>query len=334
VSTLSCRHILSITDLTPSDIAGMVRRSVAIGTGQDEMVPSLAGRVIGLYFRKTSTRTRTSFAVGAARLGATTIFYGPNDLQTNTGETVQDTAKVLAGYLDVLVIRTAESLAEMKIFAAGGEMSVINAMSQNEHPTQALADLAAIREHFGQIEGIEVLYLGEGNNTASALALALSQVYRARLTILTPKDYGLPQDVIQQSQFLARKYGAQIQQFHCLDALPEKADVVYTTRWQTTGSFKADPKWRDAFKPFKVTTALMDKVSRSSVTVFMHDLPAVRGEEVDAEVIDGPQSIAFRQAQHKLFSAMAALEWCVSGKPSFAEKIVDDRSSTVASDAV
>ena len=314
------RHILSIADLTASDIAGIVRRSVSISANEVDPSDSLTGRVIGIYFRKTSTRTRTSFSVGAARLGATTIAYGPHDLQTNTGETIQDTARVLAGYLDALVIRTAEDIEEMKTLAAQGEMSVINAMSENEHPTQALADLSTIAEHFGQTEAIEVLYMGEGNNTASALALAFSRVRTAKVTILTPPEYGLPNQILRQAQALAREYGAEIKQHHSIDALPDKVDVVYTTRWQTTGTSKADPNWRDAFQQFRVSRAVMEKVSKPGRTIFMHDLPAVRGEEVDAEVIDGPQSIAFRQSRHKLFSAMAALEWVVSAKPLFAKK--------------
>jgi ornithine carbamoyltransferase len=310
---MSVRHLLSIADLKLSDVEQIVRRSLEIASGYSQETKSLAGKAVGIYFRKTSTRTRTSFTVGAGRLGAITIIYGPDDLQTNTGESIDDTGRVLAGYLDALVIRTGGSFAEMKVLAAQDEMAVINAMSENEHPTQAIADLATLTEHFGDLNNIQVLYMGEGNNTTSALALALSRIQGAKLTILAPAGYGLARDVLDQANAFAAVHGAQIQQHHSLQDLPGKVDVVYTTRWQTTGTSKADPNWREDFKPFKVTKALLDEVSTAR-TIFMHDLPAVRGEEVDSEILDGPQSSAFRQARFKLFSAMAILEWCILGR--------------------
>jgi len=309
---MAVRHLLSIADLKPSDIEQITRRSVEIASNDFQEAKSLEGKVIGVYFRKTSTRTRTSFTVGAARLGAMTISYGPSDLQTNTGETIDDTGKVLSGFLNALVIRTAESIAEMRTLAAQDRMAVINAMSDNEHPTQALADLGTLTEHFGNLNNIKVLYTGEGNNTASALALAFARIPGAQLTILSPRGYALDQSVIDRARKWADVYGADIQQHHSLDGIREKVDVVYTTRWQTTGTTKNDPNWREDFKPFKVTKDLFDKLSTLR-TVFMHDLPAVRDEEVDAEVLDGPKSIVFRQAHYKLFSAMAVLEWCILG---------------------
>jgi ornithine carbamoyltransferase len=310
----SARHILSIADLSCADVSQIVRRSVQLA-GRRDHEKSLAGKVVGIYFRKTSTRTRTSFTVGAATLGAVTMTFGPNDLQTNTGETTQDTGRVLSGYLDALVLRTAEGIREMEILADQPEMCIINAMSDNEHPTQALADLSAISEHFGRLEGTSVLYVGEGNNTAAALALALSRIEGAQFTAITPQGYGIDRTILAKAQEFAHEYGATIHHHHAIDDLPTGVDVVYTTRWQTTGTTKPDPLWKDHFKPFSVTAALMKKVSKPNVTVFMHDLPAVRGEDVEHGVLDGQQSIAFRQARHKLFSAMAALEWCLLGIP-------------------
>jgi ornithine carbamoyltransferase len=249
------------------------------------------------------------------------ICYGPHDLQTNTGESVEDTARILAEFLDILVIRTATSAEEPRIFAAQRTMSVINAMSAIEHPTQALADLSALTEHFGELRGINVLYVGEGNNTANALVLALSRVEGARLTILAPVGYGVPCDVIAKARALASNSGAEICQYDNIAAFPRNVDVVYTSRWQTTGSYKPDPDWRRMFEPFKVTKDLMCQVSKPSGTVFMHDLPVVRGEEVERDIIDGQQSIAFRQATHKLFSAMAVLEWCAIANSNLAEAL-------------
>jgi ornithine carbamoyltransferase len=235
---MAVRHLLSIADLKPSDIEQITRRSVEIGSKDFQGAKSLEGKAVGIYFRKTSTRTRTSFTVGAARLGAITISYGPSDLQTNTGETIDDTGKVLSGFLDGLVIRTAESIAEMKALAAQDRMAVINAMSDNEHPTQALADLGTLTEHFGNLNNIKVLYMGEGNNTASALALAFARIPGAQLTILSPRGYVLDQNVIDRARKWADLYGANIQQHHTLDELREKVDVVYTTRFHTLQSDK------------------------------------------------------------------------------------------------
>ncbi len=307
------RHILSIAQLEPYEILHLVDRTIQIASGQVLEKQPLKDKAVGICFLKTSTRTRTSFTLGAARLGAFVLVYGPHDLQTNTGESMQDTARVLSGYLDALVIRTTQSIDEMNILASQNSMSIINAMSDKEHPTQALADLATLKEHFGHLHGLHMLYLGEGNSTAAALALAISKVPDMQLTLLTPEGYGLPPDILQQSQTFAQKYGAHIEHHHTLDALPRGVDIVYATRWQTTGSTKADANWKERFKPFSATQDLMKSVSRSPKTVFMHDLPAVRGEDVASEVLDGPQSIAFHQAHNKLFSAMAVLEWCIVG---------------------
>lgn len=306
------RHLLSIIDLEPLQLLFIVNRGLELRAEQLESKQPLDGKVVGIYFCKTSTRTRTSFTIGASKLGALPVVYGPHDLQTNTGETLPDTARVLSGYLDGLVIRTAGSLAEMKALASQNEMAIINAMSENEHPTQAIADLTTIKEHFGRLEDIHILYLGEGNNTAAALALSVSSIGGMRLTLFTPPGYGLRQEVLDQSLTLACRQGSSIEEYHSLDRLPTNVDVVYTTRWQTTGSLKQDPNWRESFKPFSVTPDLMARVSKPSGTVFMHDLPAVRGEDVHSEVLDGPQSIAFHQAHNKLYSAMAVLEWCIA----------------------
>jgi ornithine carbamoyltransferase len=306
------RHLLSVLDLSPQEVLYLCRRAIQIK--QARSTPqTLKGRTVGVYFRKTSTRTRTGFMVGAGRLGATVVYFGPGDLQTNTGETLEDTARTFAGYLDVLVMRTNEAVEEMKTFAAHPTMSVVNALSQDEHPTQALTDLTTLLEHFGRLEGLDVLYCGEGNKTAAALALALGRVRGARLTLATPAGYGLDPHKLATAQALAAEFGATIQETHDIDAVPTGVDVVYTSRWQEMGVSKADPEWRRHFRPFAVTRALMERVSKPHGTVFLHDLPAVRGEDVEDEVLDGPQSLAWVQAQHKMFSAMSVMEWCAVG---------------------
>jgi ornithine carbamoyltransferase len=192
----------------------------------------------------------------------------------------------------------------MRALASQNEMSIINAMSDTEHPTQAIADLVTMKENFGRLQDVDVLYVGEGNNTASALAFAVALTPGMRLTLLTPEGYGLPADVLE-------KAGSAVEQRHDISSLRDKFDVVYTTRWQTMGDLKTDSDWKEKFKPYSVTPEFMQRFSKDRDTIFMHDLPAVRGDDVMDEVLDGRQSVAFRQAQHKLTSAMAVLEWCI-----------------------
>lgn len=286
------RHLISINDLTDYELHATVDRAVRFAAG--ERSRRLARKVVGIHFRKTSTRTRTAFSSGALRLGAHIVTLGPEDLQTNTGETVGDTGRVLAGMLDVLVARTAGPEAELRSWADQDRMAVVNAMTTEEHPTQALADLTTLCRHFKDLNGLRVLYVGEGNNSAVALARALERFPEVTLELRTPPGYGLP-------------VRTSAPERHDMDDLPEDVDVIYTTRWQTTGTSKPDPNWRQVFAPFQVHAGLWETSPRA---VFMHDLPAHRGEEVTADVLDGPASIAFDQAENKLYSAMAVLERC------------------------
>ncbi|MCO5995874.1 ornithine carbamoyltransferase [Actinoallomurus rhizosphaericola] len=301
------RHLISVSDLPDDDLHDVVARAVRFAAGHRER--SLAGRIVGTYFRKTSTRTRTAFTAGALRLGAQVIAYGPEDMQLVTGETAEDTGRVLSGMIDALVARTTGSTEELLAFAAQDTMAVINAMSAAEHPTQALADLTTLQEHFGRIEDLRVLYVGEGNNSATALALALSRYPGVHLELRTPPGYGLPAEYTERARANAERSGAVVTERHDMRDLPGDFDAIYTTRWQTTGTSKPDPDWRRVFAPFQVSAELWET---SPKAVFMHDLPAHRGDEVTADVLDGPASVAFRQAEHKMHSAMAALEWCLA----------------------
>lgn len=301
------QHLISIDDLDDDSLCHLVTRGAQFSAGQGDGDRPLAGQVVGVYFRHTSTRTRTAFSSGALRLGAQIISFGPNDLQSNTGETTEDTGRVFSVMLDALVARTSADAAEMRGWAEQGRMSVVNAMSAEEHPTQALADLSTMQARFGTLEGLRVLYIGEGNNTATALALALGRFRGVTLEFRTPPGYGLPTALRERAAARAALHGAVVSEQHDMDKPPEDFDVIYTTRWQTTGTSKADPGWRRTFAPFQVTADLWES---SPLAVFMHDLPAHRGEEVTGEVLDGPASIAFDQASGKLHSAMAVLEWC------------------------
>jgi ornithine carbamoyltransferase len=309
---MKVKHVLSLAEIGPQNLSYLVTRGLAMAHDENENSRPLEGKIVGIYFRGPSTRTRTSFTVAALKLGAQTISYGANDLQISTGETIQDTTRVLSGYLDALVIRTNETIEEMNALAQQDRMSIINAMSANEHPTQAIADLITLQEAFGQLDGIHVLYLGEGNNTAAALALAVALTPGMRLTLVTPAGYGLCECLLQSIYSLARRNRSLVEHHHRIDDLPQLVDAVYTTRWSTMGVEKKDVQWRTGFESFTVTSELMQRVSKPAKTYFLHDLPAVRGDDVVDEVLDGPQSLAFVQAQHKLSSAMAVLEWCLA----------------------
>jgi ornithine carbamoyltransferase len=309
-TSASARRLLSIDDLTDEDLRSIVTRGAhyASGAGADER--PLTGWVAGIYFKKTSTRTRTAFSAGALRLGAQIVTYGPDDLQVNTGETVEDTGQVMSRMLDVLVARTAGSDEELAGLSGGGRLPVVNAMSAAEHPTQGLTDLTTLQLAFGRVEGLNLLYVGEGNNSAAALALALTRFPGTSLELRTPAGYGVHRTILDRARDQAERYGSRISEAHHMDDLPVDVDAVYTTRWQTTGTSKPDPNWRELFAPFQVTQALWDHAPKA---LFLHDLPAHRGEEVTAEVLDGPASIAFDQAENKMHSAMAVLEWIRHG---------------------
>ncbi|KUL55237.1 ornithine carbamoyltransferase [Streptomyces sp. NRRL F-4489] len=307
------RHLISLDDLSDADLRHLVERGAAFSAGTADAGRPLDGLVTGVYFAKTSTRTRTAFSAGTLRLGGSLIAYGPGDLQLNTGETSEDTGRVLSRMLDVLVARTAADPAEMRAWARQDRMAVINAMSAEEHPTQALTDLTTLYRHFGRVEGLRVLYLGEGNNTATALALALTRFPGVEFELRTPPGYGLPAGIAAKAAAQAAASGAVLREHHTMDDLPGGFDAVYTARWQTTGTSKADPDWRTVFAPFQVRAELW---AGSPDAVFLHDLPAHRGEEVTAEVLDGPRSLAFEQAGNKMHSAMAVLEWCRGTGPA------------------
>ena len=307
------KGLFSLSEIAPADIHHLVERSAELFYDLDAHDRPLADTDIGVLFLKTSTRTRTAFSVGARRLGSSVISYGPADLQLNTGESVQDTGRIFGSMLDGLVARTAGALSQLRELSRQGSLPVINAMATEEHPTQGICDLATMRLHLGELAGVQVLYLGEGNNTAVALAHALATVSASTLTLATPRGYGIGEQDLSTAQTAARQVGARIIPALSHEDLPSDVDIVYTTRWQTTGTMKSDPDWREAFRPFHVDEKLL---SRWPAALFMHDLPAHRGEEVSGKVLDGTRSIAWSQAAMKLSSAMAILEWCMPRRPS------------------
>ncbi|MFD9246438.1 ornithine carbamoyltransferase [Streptomyces sp. NPDC059556] len=305
------RNLISLADLKPEQLARIVARAVEFGTGGVADKP-LAGRQVGVYFRKSSTRTRTSFWSGATRLGADVITFGPDELQLTTGETVEDTSRVLGQYLDALVVRTNGDVAEMRRLGGSPDLAVVNALSLDEHPTQAIADLTTLAEHFGRLAGLHVLVVGEGNSSGAALALAGALTPGLRITLLSPEGYEVPKSTMDLVDELSGG-DHQVRRITDPAEVEGPVDAVYTSRWQTMGVPKADPDWLTAFEGFAIDRAFFERYSGPD-TVFLHDLPAVRGQEVTDEVLDGERSLAWRQAHHKMTAAMAVLEWCVVGE--------------------
>jgi len=302
------RHIISLKDLSEQETLNIINRGIEYSNNTVTMGHQLKNKVIGIYFTKTSTRTRTSFSTAGLRLGAQIVAYGPNDLQINTGESIDDTMEVLSRMLDGLVIRTAGCPQVLRAFANQKRMSIINAMTADEHPTQALADLTTIKQHFGELSGLNIIYMGEGNNTATALAMAIAKFPNMKISFFTPPNYHIDLQILKYAQEQATRKNTIIEEFHDIKSLPANADIVYTTRWQTTGSSKSDSNWRTIFEPFAVNNHIMAKYPKA---IFLHDLPAHRGDEVEASVIDGEKSIVFQQAENKAHSAKAVLEWCL-----------------------
>ena len=303
------RDLLTLRTLADADLHRMVTRAahLAVGPAPEQ---TLVGRTVGTWFRRTSTRTRTAFATAALRLGAHLVTFDADDLQVSTGETLEDTGAVLEGMLDVLICRTAGPDEDLARLAGRKHLAIVNAMTQGEHPTQAITDLAVIEAARGSVDGARVLYLGEGNNTAVALARALCRYRGTHLELRTPVGYGVPAGVLAETAAEAVAHGGSVVQRHDASCPAVAADVVYTSRWQTTGTVKSDPGWRDAFAPFQVDARV---VAANPGSLVMHDLPAHRGEEIEAAVIDGPRSVALFQAHTKQAAAMAVLEWSTDG---------------------
>jgi ornithine carbamoyltransferase len=302
------RALLTLADLRAEDISKIGDIAFRYGQAPRDFAGQLDGTRIGLVFTAPSTRTRVSFWSAALTLGCDVLHLGPADLQLATGETWSDTGTILANYLDVVVARTngpQRELAELAVHVP----ATINALTYEEHPTQAIADLCAMREHFGNVENLRLAYLGEVNNTARALALLVCKLPIKRLDVYSPDGLGFSAEEIESLN--AIRGGDPVHQHYKVPASPDPVDVVYTTRWQSMGEPRRDQDWLSRFAQFAVTKDMMKRFSGSSEAVFMHDLPAVRGQEVASDVLDGisTTSLVLRQVHHKASAAASALLW-------------------------
>lgn len=298
-------NLISLNNFSNSDALWIIDRANELASSNTKPEKILKNRNIGLFFELTSTRTRSSFQLAAQELGANVIFYDKLDLQINTGESFSDTFKVLGHYLDQVIIRSDLNNLELDKLSEVGNIGIINAMSPDEHPTQALSDFSFMKYHFGRLNDLNLLYLGEGNSTAIALALLAANLGNVNITLSMPARYGISNQIVMQTLTKA----SNVRIINSIPEHTEKYDVIYTTKWATTGTSKPDLNWKDDFLPFKVTSKLLDTYLRSEKSIFMHDLPSIRGEDTEEIILDSERCAAFKQARHKLFTALAVLEY-------------------------
>lgn len=299
------RNLLAVSDLKKKDIRGLIRRAGELKElkKQGESPKSLEGMSLGLLFEKQSTRTRLSFEAGLFDLGARAIYMNPADTQLGRGETIADTAKILSSYLDGIIIRTygQEKVLEL---AENSTVPVINALTDLEHPTQIISDLFSISERGINPERFKLAFLGDGNNIANSF-VAASAIMGFDLSVSVPP--GCEPDPTIMGE--AMEHGSsEIEVTYNPASAVRDADVIYTDVWVSMGEERKGTK---AFRPFQVNRKLLSFCRKNPL--IMHCLPAHRGEEITAEVMDGPSCVAFTQAENKLHAGKAILEFCLQG---------------------
>jgi ornithine carbamoyltransferase len=297
-------HLLSVADLDGGTISEVIEHALvlkALAPG-DSRAALLAGRSVALLFDKQSLRTRVSFEIGIQRLGGYTTSLSGTEIGLGSREPLADIAKTLSRYVDAIVVRmlSHDGLAEL---AAASDVPVVNALSELEHPCQALADLLTLREHLGTLRGRRLAYVGDGNNVCHSLLLAGAAVGLS-VVVASPRGYEPDRAIVEQAAHLARRNGAHVEVVHDPVAAVRGADAIYTDVWASMGEEHEAAERRRVFAGFRVTAAL---VGESPDALVMHCLPAHRGEEIDAEVIDGPRSVVFDQAENRLHAQQAVL---------------------------
>ncbi|WP_165219598.1 ornithine carbamoyltransferase [Aquisphaera insulae] len=299
------RHFVSLFDINPDEAASLIDRTVKLKAGSHgpPRMPLMQGRTLGLLFEKPSLRTRVSFETAMARLGGSSIFLRGKDVGLGVRESVADFARVISQYVDFLAIRTfSQSIIEE--LARHASVPVINALSDYSHPCQAMADMVTILEERGDLAGKKVVFVGDGNNVARSLALA-SALLGADFVLTAPKGYEFPAD------FVAR-FAAKFPDYPLVvERKPAKAvkgaDVVYSDVWASMGQEQEADERREVFAPYQVNEALFAKAQPDAI--FLHCLPAHRGEEVTSAVLDDPRSRVIPQAANRMHFQMALLLW-------------------------
>jgi ornithine carbamoyltransferase len=298
---LKSKDFLSISDLSSPDIRQLITNAMAMKT--EGWSSRLGGKVLALLFEKPSLRHRVAFEVAMRQLGGECIYLSPAEVGLGQRESVADVARVLSGFVDCIAARTFSHLT-LKTFAMHSRVPVINALSDLEHPCQALADLLTIYEKKEGLEGLTLAYIGDGNNVANSLALGATQC-GMNFRMASPAAYGLKDNILNS----AKEYAAASGNTLFLTQDPRQAvvgaDIVYTDVWTSMGQENETEKRRQAFAGYQVNTQLMSLAKEDAI--FMHDLPAHRGEEVTDDVMDGSQSVVFEQSENKMHMLKALL---------------------------
>jgi ornithine carbamoyltransferase len=295
------RDLLSVSDLNPDELSFLIETALAMK--RDGTPPLLEGKTIAMLFEKPSLRTRVSFDVGMKQLGGSAIYLSQAEVGLSEREPVEDVARVLSRYVSAIVARTyaQQSLVDL---ARAADVPVVNALSDEEHPCQALADLLTIREKKGRVAGVRIAFIGDGNNVAASLALAAG-LGGADFVIASPAGYALPESVVSLAQTWAQRTGGSITTTTKPDEAARAADVIYTDVWTSMGQEGSRLARHEAFQGYQVDEALMSLGKDDAI--FMHDLPAHRGEETVNEVIEGARSVVFDQAENRLHAQKALL---------------------------
>ncbi|WP_150047016.1 MULTISPECIES: ornithine carbamoyltransferase [Methylomonas] len=296
------RHFTSLLDLTGSELRTLIQRAIELKNHRDPDFQPLKGRVLAMIFEKSSTRTRISFESGMVQFGGSAIFLSPRDTQLGRGEPLEDSAKVISSMVDCIMLRTHKH-ETVTTFARHSRVPVINGLTDLLHPCQLLADMQTYFERRGDIAGKTVAWIGDGNNMCHSYINAARQ-FDFKLNIACPDDYR-PSSAIVEPATDRVAFCASPEQ------AAQNADLVVTDVWASMGQEEEQKKREVAFRHFQVNTQTMQAAHPDAL--FMHCLPAHRGEEVSAEVIDGPQSVVFPEAENRLHAQKALLEFLICG---------------------
>ena len=296
------QHFLNFNDIAPDEIQPLLDRAINLKSGASST--ALAGKSVAILFEKPSLRTKLSFWVGAEKLGGNPVHFAPEEVGLGKREPVADVANVMSRMSDMAVIRTfAQSTLEE--FAAAATIPVINALTDAEHPCQALADVQTIVEQLGSVSGAKVAFIGDGNNVAVSLAYAVAGL-GGHLTVASPDGYKLPQQSLDAANSYGASVGGSVSQVTSPQEGVAGADIVYTDVWTSMGQETETAKRLIAFDGYQVNPSLLDKASPN--VKFMHDLPAHPGEEISDGLLYDPRSVPFDQAENRLWAQAALME--------------------------
>lgn len=304
-TTLKGKDLLALYALTKEEIMQILSYAAGLKIKQKRGVshPVLEGKTLGMIFTKSSTRTRVSFEVGMYQLGGYPLFLSGQELQLGRGETIEDTAKVLSRYVDGIMIRTFAH-SDVEELAKYADIPVINGLTDLNHPCQILADFQTIIEHKGVLEGLKLIYVGDGNNVCHSLLNGCAKV-GMNISVACPKGYEPDENIVKLALEDAKISGAVIEITDDPVKAVKDADVIYTDVWASMGQEEEHAKRLKIFKPYQVNAELVKNAKPDYL--FLHCLPAHRGEEVTAEVIDGPNSVVFDEAENRMHAQKAVL---------------------------